>query len=280
MTVTPPPASIAHANQTGVYLLHAGELPKIKAQADTLGYLTTVADMQRCVNKAEALARIADALHFPDWFGHNWDALADCVTDMSWNPAPGYLIVLEHLDDLHLNAPADYATLLDVLRDAALSQAACGIPLWILTEPPVHPDRYKRPESVLVVIHTPALDVLLLERIAPIGFWQSVTGSLEPGETPYQAALREITEETGLHANRDSLRNWHQAHSFEILPEWRKRYPPDVTHNLEHVFSLCVPQRCSVTLAPAEHVRYVWAARDAAAAQVFSWTNRDAILHL
>lgn len=142
------------------------------------------------------------------------------------------------------------------------------------------PERFKRPESVLAVIHTPAYEILLLERLSPPGFWQSVTGSLEPGELPRQAALREIEEETGIRATDDALHDWHQTRRFEIRPEWRARYAPGVTHNIEHLFSLCLPQRCTVTLAPSEHVRYEWLDRDSAAARVFSWTNRDAILGL
>lgn len=140
--------------------------------------------------------------------------------------------------------------------------------------------RYKQPESVLVVIHTPASQVLLIERIWPRGFWQSVTGSLEPGETPLQAALRELEEETGIVADRNAVRDWHHVNRFEILPEWRTRYAPDVTQNTEHVFSLCVPARCPIRLAPDEHAGHVWLPRDAAAARATSWTNRDAILKL
>lgn len=139
---------------------------------------------------------------------------------------------------------------------------------------------YKRPESVLVVIHTPGFEVLLLERIHPRGFWQSVTGSLEPGETPLQAALRELDEETGIIATADDVRDWHQINRFEILPEWRARYAPDVMHNIEHVFSLCVAKRRPIRLAPDEHAGHVWLPRDEAAAKATSWTNRDAILEL
>lgn len=141
-------------------------------------------------------------------------------------------------------------------------------------------ERYKRPESVLVVIHTPAFDVLLLERIKPPGFWQSVTGSLEADESPLQAALREVAEETGIRGIDASLHDWHRSNCFEIRAEWRERYAPDVTRNVEHVFSLCLPERCAVTLAPNEHSRYTWLERETAATLVFSWTNRDAIMDL
>jgi dATP pyrophosphohydrolase len=56
----------------------------------------------------------------------------------------------------------------------------------------------KQPVSVLVVIHDPELNILLLERAAHPGYWQSVTGSLEGKESPRDAALREVAEETGI----------------------------------------------------------------------------------
>lgn len=139
---------------------------------------------------------------------------------------------------------------------------------------------FKQPESVLVVIHTPKRAVLLLERRSPPGFWQSVTGSLEAGETPLAAAVREVAEETAIVASATTLHDWRQRNRFEIRPEWRHRYAPEVTHNVEHVFSLCLPEACPIRLADDEHVAYVWLPQQAAAAKVFSWTNRDAIMRL
>lgn len=144
----------------------------------------------------------------------------------------------------------------------------------------MRPGPFKQPVSVLVVVHTPALRILLLERIFPPEFWQSVTGSLEAGETPVQAALREVAEETGIVAAPEQLDDWGQTNRFEIRPEWRVRYDPAVTHNTEHVFSLCVGDGAAVRLAPDEHRALLWLPPDEAAEKVFSWTNRDAILQL
>lgn len=138
----------------------------------------------------------------------------------------------------------------------------------------------KRPESVLVVVHTPELMVLLLERCAPEGFWQSVTGSLELGETLADTALREVREETGIVLPPSSLHDWQHSQRFEIFPEWRGRYPPGTTHNLEHVFSACVPDARPVRLSPSEHRAFRWLPAPQAAREVASWTNRDAILAL
>ncbi len=139
---------------------------------------------------------------------------------------------------------------------------------------------WKQPESVLVVIHTPDLQVLLIERAAHPGFWQSVTGSLEAGETPRQTAQRELFEETGIAADAADLRDWRLSNRFEILARWRERYAPGVTHNLEHVFSLCIPEAVPAVLAPAEHRDQCWLPCQAAAEKCFSWSNRDAILML
>jgi dihydroneopterin triphosphate diphosphatase len=142
------------------------------------------------------------------------------------------------------------------------------------------PRPHKIPESVLVVIHTAALEVLLIERADRPGFWQSVTGSQDPGETLRQTAAREVVEETGIAATPDDLVDWQVTNVYEIFAVWRHRYAPGVTHNTEHVFSLCVAPGTPVRLAPGEHVAYRWLAPAQAAAEVFSWSNRQAILML
>jgi dATP pyrophosphohydrolase len=140
--------------------------------------------------------------------------------------------------------------------------------------------RYKIPVSTLVVIYTPALEVLLLERADHPGFWQSVTGSQDPGESLRQTAEREVREETGIDAGRYALSDWRVSNVYEIYAIWRHRYAPGVTHNTEHVFGLRLPGPLDVTLAPKEHLRFRWVPWQEAAAEVFSWSNRQAILML
>ena len=139
---------------------------------------------------------------------------------------------------------------------------------------------YKRPVSVLVVIHTPDLQVLLLERTGHPGFWQSVTGSQEGPETLRETAIREVAEETGLDATTGHLSDWQLTNSYEIYQTWRHRYAPGVTHNTEHVFALETPTVQAIRLAPGEHLAYRWHPWREAAEIVFSWSNRDAILML
>ena len=137
---------------------------------------------------------------------------------------------------------------------------------------------YKIPVSVLVVIHTPALDVLLLERSNAPGFWQSVTGSLDhPDEDFDGAARREVLEETGIDAARAGHRliDWRTTNRYEIYKRWVSRYAPGVTHNEEHVFGLTVPERVVPVLS--EHLAYEWLPWREAAEKCFSWSNARAI---
>ena len=139
---------------------------------------------------------------------------------------------------------------------------------------------WKIPRSTLVVIYTPKLEVLLIERADRPGFWQSVTGSQDEGETLAQTAAREVGEETVIIATHYVLHDWQQQSEYEIFPSWRHRYAPGVTHNTEHIFSLEVPDRVPIKLAPREHLQHVWLPYELAAALCFSQTNRAAILQL
>ena len=140
---------------------------------------------------------------------------------------------------------------------------------------------HKIPVSTLIVVYTPDLRVLLIERADAPGYWQSVTGSQEPGETLAATATRELAEETGIDAGRyDGVRDWKMSNVYEIYARWRYRYAPGVTYNTEHVFGLEVPNQVPVVLEPREHRAYVWLPYAAAAAKCFSWSNRDAILRL
>lgn len=140
---------------------------------------------------------------------------------------------------------------------------------------------YKIPESVLVVIYTPQLDVLLIERADHPGFWQSVTGSRDALDEPLlETAVREVKEETGIVAEPAQMRDWGLANVYDIYPAWRHRYAPGVTRNTEHVFGLLLPTACAVTLSPREHTASQWLAHRAAAEKCFSPSNAEAILLL
>ena len=141
--------------------------------------------------------------------------------------------------------------------------------------------RCKIPESALVVIYTHQLDVLLIKRADHRGFWQSVTGSRDTLDEPLrETALREVQEETGIVAMAAQLRDWGISNVYDIYPAWQHRYAPGVTRNTEHVFGLCLPAACAVTLSPREHTAWQWLEHRAAADKCFSPSNAEAILML
>jgi dATP pyrophosphohydrolase len=161
---------------------------------------------------------------------------------------------------------------------------------------------FKIPESVLVVIYTINLEVLLIERADKPGFWQSVTGSKDTLlESLMETAAREVKEETGIviedfHSLKGigqsrkentastiptaNLCDWKLSNVYEIYPVWRHRYAPGITHNTEHAFGLLVPRDIPITLAPREHVNYLWLPYREAADKCFSPSNAEAILQL
>ena len=145
---------------------------------------------------------------------------------------------------------------------------------------------FKIPESVLVVVHTAAWDVLLIERADKPGYWQSVTGSKDRRDEPLEeTAAREVAEETGIQVGtvdvpHSALRAWGLQNVYEIYPVWRHRYAPGVTHNTEHVFSLQVPEGTPVRLSPREHLQYQWLPWREAADRCFSPSNAEAILQM
>jgi len=138
----------------------------------------------------------------------------------------------------------------------------------------------RRPESVLVVVHTAALSVLLLRRVSPPDFWQSVTGSMHWGERAHEAAVREVHEETGIACTAADLVATGVTREFEIRGDWRARFAPGTRVNREHRFYLPLRRPCPVRLAPDEHVESAWVPAAEAAARASSWTNREAIERL
>ncbi|MCP1659477.1 dihydroneopterin triphosphate diphosphatase [Neisseria perflava] len=138
----------------------------------------------------------------------------------------------------------------------------------------------KYPVSALVVLHDSDGHILLIERTAPPDFWQSVTGSKEPGESVADTARREVWEETGIALANGQLTDWHDSTVYEIYHHWRHRYPPGVFENREHIFSAEIRRDTQIVLSPSEHVRYGWFGWREAAEKVFSPSNKRAIIEL
>lgn len=145
---------------------------------------------------------------------------------------------------------------------------------------------FKIPQSVLVVVHTPALDVLLIRRADADNFWQSVTGSKDHADEDFATtAAREVWEETGMACGpgtplASGLRDWQLENVYDIYPRWQHRYPPGVTRNTEHLFGLQVPAGTPVRLSPREHTAWQWLPWQEAAEACYSPSNAEAILML
>lgn len=134
--------------------------------------------------------------------------------------------------------------------------------------------QYKRPESVLVLVYTMNKQVLLLRRRRFHHFWQSVSGSLEWGESAERAAARELREETGLNGEPLDCKT---RHRFLIYPLWRCLYAPGVIENYEHQYRLLLAEACDICLDQHEHLEYGWFNADEALLKASSHTNQAAI---
>tara|TARA_B100001057_G_scaffold26841_1_gene24590 strand:+ start:1920 stop:2390 length:471 start_codon:yes stop_codon:yes gene_type:complete len=140
--------------------------------------------------------------------------------------------------------------------------------------------KYKIPVSSLIIVHTKDMEILLLHRSDKDGYWQSVTGSLEENESPIEAAKRELYEETGIKDQEFPIHNWEFSQQYEIYEHWRYRYPPSVSSNTEHVFSVEVPKNINIKIAPREHREFKWVNIEDAIKKVFSSSNADALKKL
>ncbi len=139
----------------------------------------------------------------------------------------------------------------------------------------------KIPRSVLVAPFTPDRLTLLMERADFPGFWQSVTGSQESGESFAETAVREVQEETGyIAAEYGGVIDLNFENVFLIYARWRHRYPPGTTHNRERCFALRLAAPLQPRLAEREHVHYLWLPIHEAVERVYSWSNAAALRQL
>lgn len=123
-------ATLAEPTEAGVFHLPIARAADIAAAARANGFRAVRIDLADCDDKDAALAAIGTALAFPDWFGHNWDALSDCLTDLSWCQAPGYVLVFSGSGNLASVAPDDFDTLIEILSQASASWSELQVPFW------------------------------------------------------------------------------------------------------------------------------------------------------
>lgn len=138
--------------------------------------------------------------------------------------------------------------------------------------------KFKNNQSVLVVIYAKDTNrVLMLQRQDDPDFWQSVTGTIESGETPKNTAIRELWEEVRLDISENStaLFDCKESIEFEIFPHFRYKYAPNVTHCHEHWFLLAVEQEFEPILS--EHLAYQWVSPEQAIQMTKSSNNAEAI---
>jgi RNAse (barnase) inhibitor barstar len=127
-------AVLANASTAGVYHLPHVDKNLVVAAAKAGGLAAFRVNLAKAGDKEHMLATIAKSLDFPDWFGHNFDALADCLADMEWKPADGYVVLLEHCDSIHGKAEEDFLSALQIFEQAANDWREEGIPFWCLVE--------------------------------------------------------------------------------------------------------------------------------------------------
>lgn len=119
----------------------------------------------------------------------------------------------------------------------------------------------------------------MLKRRRPFEFWQSVTGSLESGESARDTAVRELSEETGL-TSSGQLIDTGRIRRFEIDPRWRNRYADDVRINTEFEWRYRLKNAQPITICDSEHSEFRWFDVSKAIDTVWSWTNREALEEL
>jgi len=122
--------TLPQADRAGVFSLPAHDIPAIVEVAAERGFAVFPVNLAGCTEKGEVLARLAEQLQFPAWFGQNWDALTDCLTDFSWRDAGGYVLILEQLGDFRAAGDDDFDTLIEILSEASASWGVMGIPFW------------------------------------------------------------------------------------------------------------------------------------------------------
>ena len=90
----------------------------LRAEARMHGYAFLCVDLSVIANRQDLLEAFAEDLNFPEYFGQNWDALEECLADLEWLPAKGYVLLLTAAEMILPEDEEDYATFLEVLSDA------------------------------------------------------------------------------------------------------------------------------------------------------------------
>jgi RNAse (barnase) inhibitor barstar len=127
---------LTKADESGVYHLLTSRRSSIESAARHAHFCVLNADITKPASTEAVLRQLGAALNFPTWYGANFDALHDCLTDPDWAPAKGHLLLINGLAGLRSSNPEDFATLIDVLQSAAETRRATHAPFWVLIDAP------------------------------------------------------------------------------------------------------------------------------------------------
>ncbi|RTL54943.1 MAG: hypothetical protein EKK46_07445 [Rhodocyclaceae bacterium] len=127
-------ALLGRTDLAGVYHLPRADRDIIVRAAETNGYAVFPINLRRAATREDLLDAIARDMAFPEWFGHNYDALYDCLCDLGWRPAQGYLMLLDHCDSALAGAGSDFAATLAIIREATEEWRGQGLCLWCLVD--------------------------------------------------------------------------------------------------------------------------------------------------
>lgn len=122
---------LAEARQAGIYRLPPNKGPALDSAAAALGFACLKVSADGADDIGAILTALGRDLDFPDWYGVNFDALNDCLTDFSWNEAPGYVLVIDGADALRDGNPGNFQTLNEVFTNAIEAWREQDIPFWV-----------------------------------------------------------------------------------------------------------------------------------------------------
>lgn len=136
MSSIPLSALLRQPARAGIYHLPEKLRKKLPSACATAGFACLSADLRGIRKGDDALAAIGRDLGFPDWYGANFDALHDCLSDLSWQEGAGYAILLRGAGPLFIDDPENFATLNAVFAAAVEDWREQGVALWIFYDSP------------------------------------------------------------------------------------------------------------------------------------------------
>jgi hypothetical protein len=123
-------ARLPQVGQAGIFRLQSSDQGVIEKVTELLGYPCFRVDLGNCANLGEVLTAFGHDLLFPEWYGANLDALSDCLTDLSWREATGYVLCITGADTASVEDQG-LAALNDVLASVVDEWRTRGVAFWV-----------------------------------------------------------------------------------------------------------------------------------------------------